>query len=576
LAGGDITARRLDKEEKMRNIIALTIWLFFFVNSAIAAVELGIQPVPDAAPIIHPPESEPRSIHWNENLDIYVQMGKLDMPVHEDIKRCILADDGTVVYYLDGYNQKGIEPSTAGVCEMGALEKLIAIGIFTGEASDYVGHYAHNITEDTYSLITTKDDNDTLGLQDDIFTPGDEFEICTGVFNGDDGQVMVEIPAFYYKYQYWGGWHSYSVSYDQLPGYNLHPAFHKNGVDVEARYIGAYEGVLYDVSEGKYVNGLCLPSRAPHRMSFDGTAETITSDDLTHPFTNLEAGIDTIVISGTQYNNHTCGIISVTDTTITVDCDLQDEPHALCTIQTQRDWKHDILGSVAGKAPITNGTRAQFRAIAANRGDGWRQMDFDLMSAVQLLYLIDYNSFNSQLKIGAGLTDWGSSWEGWNNFNSIEKTGLSNVMKGVTGSISNGDGIKGSYMSYRGIENFYGHLLKWVDGVNLDNRTPCVCNDDTTFFDDYRGYCYTSLGVTLPNSYGQQRTLKQTGKGFLPASVGAKPGTHIADYYWPGSGWTVMVMGGNAAYGDMAGTFYLDIGLPSSYSHRCITGRLCY
>ena len=560
----------------MRKIIVLTIWLFFFVNSTIAAVELDIQPVPDAAPIIHPPESEPRSIHWNENLDIYVQMGKLDMPVHEDIRRCILADDGTVVYYLDGYNQKGIEPSTAGICEMEIPGKLVAIGVFTGEASDYVGHYAHNITKDTYSLITTKDDNDTLGLQDDIFTPGDEFEICTGVFNGDDGQVMVEIPAFYYKYQYWGGWHSYSVSYDQLPGYNLHPAFHKNGVDVEARYIGVYEGVLYDASESKYVNGLYLPSKVPYRMSFDGTAETITSDNLTHPFANLEAGVDVIVISGTRHNDHTCGIISVTDTTITVDCDLQDEPHALCTIQTQRDWKHDILGSVAGKAPITRGTRAQFRTIASNRGEGWRQMDFDLMSAVQLLYLIEYGSFNSQAKIGAGLTDWNSSWEGWNNFNPIEKTGLSNVTKGATGNASNGDGTKGSYMSYRGIENFYGHLLKWVDGIIIYNRTPFVCNDDTVFTGNYRGSCYTPLGVTLANKYGWQRTLGRIGRGFLPTSTNTKSYTHITDYYWPGDCWTVMLMSGNAAYGDWAGAFYLDIYPPSDYTDRCITSRLCY
>ena len=572
----------------MRKLILLIIWLFFLINSAAVTANSDLQPTPDTGPAVHPSENKVCSIYWNENLDIYVQIDEPDIFIHyawmdkpnlfiyENIRRCILSDGGTVVYYLNGYNRESVSPSTVGACEMKTPKKLIAIGAFTGEASDYVGHYAHNITEDTYSLITAKDDNDTLNLQDDIFVPGDEFEICTGVFNGDDGQVMVEIPAFYYKYQYWSGWHSYSISCDPLPGYDLHPAFHKNGVDVEARYMGAYEGVLYDVSEGKYVNGLYLPSKAPHRMSFDGMAETITSDDLTHPFTNLEAGVDTIVISGTHYNDLTCGVVSVTDVTITVDCDLQDEPHALCTIQTQRDWKYDILGSVAGKAPITNGTRAQFRAIAANRGNGWRQMDFDLMSAIQLLYLIEYGSFNSQFKIGAGLTDWGSSWEGWNNYNPIEKTGLSNVMKGATGSVSNGDGVKGSFMSYRWIENFYGHLLKWVDGVNFYDRIPYVCNDDTIFFDDYRGCCYDSLRVTLPNNHGWQRTLEQTRRGFLPASTNAKPHTHTTDYYWPGDDWTTMVMGGNAAYGNMAGAFYLDIGLPSSYSHRCITGRLCY
>ena len=560
----------------MKKLILFIVWLFFLANSVTIAMGSDIQFDPDNMPIIHPPGSDLCSLHWNENLDIYVRTGSPYLLVHENIKRCILSDNGTVFYYLDGYNREGSNPSVVGSCTTKNTKKLVATGIFIEKPSDYIGHYAHNITKNTYSLITAKDDNDTLSLQDDIFMPGDEFEICTGVFNGDDGQVMVEIPAFYYKYQYWNGWHSYSISRDPLPGYNLHPAFHKNGVDVDARYMGAYEGVLYDTSEGKYVNSLYLPFKAPHRMSFNGTTETITSDTLTHPFTNLEAGVDTIVISETQYNDHTCGIINVTDTTITVDCNLQDEFHVLCTIQTRRDWKHDILSSVAGKAPITNGTRAQFRTIAANRGIGWRQMDFDLMSAVQLLYLIEYGSFNSQAKIGAGLTDWNSSWENWNNYNPIEKTGVSNITKDATGSISNGDGVKGSFMSYRWIENFYGHLLKWVDGIIIYNRVPFVCNDDTVFTNNYRGSCYTPLGITLANSYGWQRTLGRIGRSFLPTSTNSKPYTHVTDYYWPGDGWTVMLMGGTAAYSNMAGMFYLDIYPSSDYSDRCITSRLCY
>jgi len=558
----------------VKKLILLIIWLFFLINSAVTTAGLGIQPIPDAAPILHPPESEPRSIHWNENLDLYVQMGKSDIPVHEGIRRCILADSGTVVYYLDGYNREGTVPLVTGICEMEVPKKLISIGVFTGGVSDYVGHYAHNIDANTYSLITAKDDNNTLSLQDDIFSLCDTFEICTGVFNGDDGQVMVEIPAFYYKYQYQGGWHSYSISRDPLPGYNLHPAFHKNGVDVDVRYVGAYEGVLYNTSKGKYVNGLYLPFETPYRMSFDGTAEIITSDDLTHPFTNLEAGVDTIVISGTSRNNLTCGIINVTDATITVDCDLQDEPNTLCTIQTQRDWSNDILSSVAGKAPITYGTRAQFRSIAANRGKGWRQLDYDLMSAIQLLYLVEYGSFNSQAKIGAGLTDWESMWNNWNNCNPIEKTGLSNGSP--TGNVTNGDGVKGSYVSYRWIENPWGHLSKWIDGINIYNCTPYVCNNDA-YFDDNTLTNYTFLGVTLPHLEGYQETLAPIARGFIPASTRGSADTYIADYYFKGAGWWKAVLSSGSAHsGTMSGAFYLDITPWSDYTHQSITGRLCY
>jgi len=512
-------------------------------------------------------------ILWNENQDTYIRIGDPYLFIHDDMKRCILADNGTVVYYLDGYNREGVDPSTSGTCDATATKKLKATGVFTGGGSDYVGHYAHNTHDDTYSLVTAKDDNDTLSLQDDIFVSGEEFEICTGVFNGDDGQVMVEIPAFYHKYWYDNGWHGHSISYSQLPGYELHHAFQKNGANVTARYIGAYEGVLYDTSEGKYVNGLYLPYNASYKMTFDSANNTITSDTLTHPFTNLEAGVDTIVISGTVSNNMTCGITNVTDTVITLDtadCNVTNESIA-CTIQTQRDWDNDVLSSVAGKAPMNYGKRSEFRTAAANRGTGWRQQDFDLISAVQLLYLIEYGSWYSQSEIGAGLTDWSSStWLTWNNYNPIERTGLSNGT--ATWSVSNGSGNKGSYVSYRWIENPWGHIWKFVDGINIEEHVPYVCNDDTYFADDTLTN-YTSLGVTLSSSEGYQKTLAQTARGFLPTSVGGSSSTYITDYYWPNAGWRVLWLGGRTKDDGCAGAFCVLMGSTASALNQYVGGR---
>jgi len=512
-------------------------------------------------------------IMWNENQDTYIRIGDPYFFIHDDIKRCILADNGTVVYYLDGYNREDVDPSTIGTCDATATKKLTDTGVFTGPASDYVGHYAHNKTDDTYSLITAKDDNDTLSLQDDIFVSGEEFEICTGVFNGDDGQVMVEIPAFYHKYWYDNGWHRHLISREKISGYELHHAFQKNGANVTARYIGAYEGVLYDTSEGKYVNGLCLPSNDSYKMSFDGTAETITSDTLTHPFTNLEVGVDTIVVSGTANNNGVYGITAVTDTTITVDGDLENEASVACTIQTQRDWSNDVLSSVAGKAPMNYGTRANFRTAAANRGTGWRQQDFDLVSAVQLLYLIEYGSWYSQSEIGPGLTEWYNNWCPWNKYNPIERTGLSNGT--ATWNVSNGDGNKGSYVSYRWIENPWGHIWKFVDGINVENHVPYVCNDDTNFADNTT-IGYTSLEIILSDSNGWQKTLAQTARGFLPASVGGSSSTYITDYYYQSTSGMIVSLGGDAGIQNAAGITFWSIGGSSSDRMSQLGSRIAY
>jgi len=72
---------------------------------------------------------------------------------------------------------------------------------------------------------------------------------------------------------------------------------------------------------------------------------------------------------------------------------------------------NDKLGSVSGKAPMMDETRAEFRAIALNRGVGWRQQDFYLVSAIQLLYITEYASWNSQSMIGMGRTELsGGTW----------------------------------------------------------------------------------------------------------------------------------------------------------------------
>jgi len=564
----------------------LAIWVFFcsqvfaagnIIDRGATSAETVAQKRKDVwlspSSILHFPADKVQGLYWNEVTDTYVTVGDLLVPLYSNIKRCILADNGTVVYYLDGYNREGVSPSVTGTCDANAAKKLTDTGVFTGPASDYVGHYAHDTADDVYSLITAKDDNDTLSLQDDIFVSGDTFEICTGVFDGSDGQVMVRYPAFYYQHWYGNNWHGWLISKEKHAGFGLHHAFQKNGANVTARYMGAYEGVLYDTSKGKYVNGLYLPFNASYKMSFNGTTETISSDTLTHPFTNLEAGVDTIVISGTTSNNLTCGITAVTDTTITVNCDLTNEASVACTIQTQRDWSNDVLGSVAGKAPINYGTRAQFRTIAANRGTGWRQQDYDLVSAVQLLYLVEYGSWYSQAEIGAGLTDWsGSAWHAWNNVNPIERTGLSNGS--ATGSVSNGDGVKGSYMSYRWIENIYGHLWKFVDGININNHVPYVCNDDTHFADDTTTN-YTSLGVTLTDVDGWQKTLAQIARGFLPAGVGGSSSTYITDYYDSDTGWQVVRLGNCANNGSSGGIACLFSGSSSTkISH--FASRLAY
>lgn len=85
--------------------------------------------------------------------------------------------------------------------------------------------------------------------------------------DGSNGQVMVYQPKFYYmvvpvKYEkntttgY--GYHlrccNYYVSNEHLPGFKLHPMFiDKDGNELDAICVSAYEGSLWDASAGAYI-----------------------------------------------------------------------------------------------------------------------------------------------------------------------------------------------------------------------------------------------------------------------------------------------------------------------------------
>lgn len=231
----------------------------------------------------------------------------------------------------------------------------------------------------------------------------------------------------------------------------------------------------------------------------------------------------------------------------------------------------DKLCSLSGQYPKTNETRAEFRAMAANRGAGWRQQDNDLAQLVQALFLVEYASFNSQTMIGMGRTELiGGSWAA-NSY--IGQCGKSNA-KG-NGTFSVGGNINDAYMTYRGIENLFGNIWKFVDGINIYNNTPYISNTDTQFADNTTTN-YTALGITLVDINGWISTLCNSGRGFFPASIGGSSSTKVPDYYYQASGWRVVFLGSNAIQGAYAGAFCLGALNASSIIDVSVGGRLAF
>lgn len=249
----------------------------------------------------------------------------------------------------------------------------------------------------------------------------------------------------------------------------------------------------------------------------------------------------------------------------------------------------DKLASIAGAKPTsgntnTGATRAGFRKLAENRGSGWEQQYAATAAASQLLMMIEYGTLNSQSAIGNGICGKASG-EG----NESKETGGTASLGNASGAVTT-DGYQ--FVSYRGEENLWGNIWKWVDGINVKNpgtfaagdRTEHLYVADHSFADDSAASPYADTGIhpcytagAYINAFGYNETFDWL---FIPTDVGngASSSVPVGDYFYnSNTGWRVARLGGawNTTAG-YVGVFYLYLSYASSNRYRNLGGRLVY
>ena len=337
---------------------------------------------------------------------------------------------------------------------------------------------------------------------------------------GTDGDVMVEIPKFYFRNIYATTTATRQISAVTQSGFVIHPAFIKDTQEVDYRYMGAYDACVYDVSASAYISGL-------------------------------------------NYDNNDGGSgVGVNVTPVT----------------------GDKLASVKGVYPMVGLTRAEFRTLSANKGAGWRQLDYDLWSAIQLLFVVEHQSFYSQDILGAGNTNGGyisSSGNQTDSPHTIAGAGDS-IANGSTNTTS-GAGVNAkpgtSFMKYRGIENFYGNCWNWADGINVNVTVTgnVHITNNAAFFADNTATGMELVTSSFPTASGYIRDMSTTVDPYFLSSTNSGGGstTYITDYHYASaSSNRVVLVGGAAGAGALAGPFCLSSGIASSSAGRTFGGRL--
>ena len=225
----------------------------------------------------------------------------------------------------------------------------------------------------------------------------------------------------------------------------------------------------------------------------------------------------------------------------------------------------DIPASASGHPPRVSLTRAAFREAARSKGDKWSLYDYVTWCAVWLLYLVEFADWNSQAKIGQGIV----------SASAAQNTGGTDTMSYHTGRAAGTDGQ--TAVQYRHIENPWGNVYEWIDGINFDDRTVRVCTDPAKYADDTTTDYMVASTITGSNGF-----IKSLGSStnapyaFLPNAVGGSNSTYIPDYYYQNTGWRVLQVGGSWNNGLSAGLFCFSAYNSSSSSISGIGARLLY
>lgn len=225
-------------------------------------------------------------------------------------------------------------------------------------------------------------------------------------------------------------------------------------------------------------------------------------------------------------------------------------------------WKDggNKLRSLSGKTPTADQTIGTFRTQAKANGSGYDLVSFYPLTLLQCLYLIKYKNLDSQTALGRGYVDGNSA---------ATNTGGTN-QKGMFFGETTGK----QQMKFLGIEDFWGNLRWWIDGLFSDSNRN-IKTAFQNFNDTGSGYTDRGQGATsdIENYMSKPQGTSQT--GFIAKEVSGSASTYFCDYTNLNAS-RLPYFGGHWNNGSTAGAFYLRVYYSASNSHSSLGGRLMY
>lgn len=357
--------------------------------------------------------------------------------------------------------------------------------------------------------------------------------------DGSMGQVMVYQPKFYYlvcpvEYDPIDtgiGYHlrkaNYYVSEKPRAGFRLHPAFYDaSGNEIDYFLTSAYEGSIYDASASAYL--------------------------------------------------------------------LNDEQ----VMNTGEDKFSSIAGARPASGSSQNLTRPNIEAMAQNRGTNWHGDLIKQVSAEQMLMIIEMGMMNLQTAIAQGIvslpwttgSDTTSSYAAATGSTASLGNGTGRAEKTTTyeGGVAKEYTVDGkTSVCWRGKENFWGNIWKFVYGINIwgngkmGGGQPYICSD-FSFAESKNSGNYEPAGFTVTNANGYISAMGYSTACdwlFIASECLGNSSLPVGDYTYITvnlNGYRIALLGGYWGVGGDAGGFYWALSNGVGYRARDVGGRLVY
>lgn len=203
-------------------------------------------------------------------------------------------------------------------------------------------------------------------------------------------------------------------------------------------------------------------------------------------------------------------------------------------------------------SPKTNTTRSSARANIHGLGSAIWQSDFAMRFTLWLLYIVEFADWNSQAKIGYGCSPSSSTFT----------MGYTDSMPYHTGTNQSSRATYGG-TQYRNIEGLWDNVWDWCDGCYNDGNGLNIVLNPSKFSDGSNG---TAVGVP---SNGWPSAFKVKANGgfpmFIPTSASGNDATYSCDYWYFGSSFPCLFVGGCYSYYSNYGLFCVNCNAASYY-----------